>query len=246
MVNVASSTSPSQPGSLRPMPRQRLYLQLVEKLMAFIDAEGLRTGDRLPPERELAARLAVSRASVSQALVALEVQGIVEVRHGDGAVLAQRPLSTQVVATLRSRRRRLPEIIEARYALEVKLAELAAQRRTADDLVRIDAALLQMADEIADGARGAAGDETFHVAVTRAGHSGLLADLMAEIAPAVLESRIESLSQPGRPQAFLEGHRAIAEAIRAGDAAGAAAAMRDHLDIVSDVALLRGDPDLHR
>jgi GntR family transcriptional repressor for pyruvate dehydrogenase complex len=77
-----------------------------------------------------------------------------------------------------------------------------------------------------------------------AGHSGLLADIMGEIAPAILETRIESLSQPGRPDASLDGHLAIAYAIRSGDPVEAARAMRVHLDLVSDVALLRGDQDI--
>lgn len=241
---ASSETPPDVYDSLRPVPRQRLYLQLVEKLTDFIEREGLRAGQRLPPERELAASLSVSRASVSQALVALEVQGIVDVRHGDGAVLLQEPLGVQVIATLRSRRSRLPEIIEARYALEVKLAELAALRRTDDDLARIDDALAFMAVQVSAGDRGEAGDEAFHSAVTAAGHSGLLADIMGEIAPAILETRIESLSQPGRPDASLDGHLAIADAIRSGDPVEAARAMRVHLDLVSDVALLRGDQDI--
>lgn len=225
------------------MPRQRLYLQLVETLTRFITAQSLRPGDRLPPERELSAQLGVSRASVSQALVALEVLGIVDVRHGDGAVLLDQPSPGRVLSKLRARRSRLPEIIEARYALEVKLAELAAHRRTTEDMERIDIALTEMGEQIAAGSRGEGGDETFHAAVTGAGHSGLLEALMEEIAPAILESRIESLSQPGRPHASLKGHRLIAEAIRRGDPRRAAAAMRQHLDLVSDVALLRGDQD---
>ena len=68
----------------------------------------------------------------------------------------------------------------------------------------------------------------------------LLARLMEEISELIRETRLESLSQPDRPRASLAGHRAVAEAIRAGDPAAAAAAMHDHVTMVSDVALLRG------
>jgi GntR family transcriptional repressor for pyruvate dehydrogenase complex len=233
------SAAPKRGQSLRPFNRPRLYEQLVERLLDHISAEGLRPGDRLPPERELAAQLAVSRASVSQALIALEVQGVIDVRHGDGAVILDVPPRQQVLAALDARRNQLREVIEAREALEVQLAALAAQRRTDADLAAIDAALDDMAREVARGGRGVSGDERFHAAVTAAAHSGLLADLMVKISELVRESRIESLSQPGRPEQSLAGHRKVADAIRSGDAAAAAAAMGAHIAAVSDVALLR-------
>ena len=71
---------------LSPVTRPRLYEVIVEQLCAYIWDKNLSEGDRLPPERDLAAKLGVSRASVSQALVALEVQGVLSVRHGDGAI----------------------------------------------------------------------------------------------------------------------------------------------------------------
>lgn len=229
------------PEALRPFVRPRLYEQLVERLLDHIQADGLQVGDRLPPERELAAQLAVSRASVSQALVALEVQGVIDVRHGDGAVILDIPPERQLLAAITSRRNRLRDVIEAREALEVKLAALAAQRRTDDDLATIDDALDAMAHDVARGGRGVTGDERFHAAVTAAAHSELLARLMAEISELIRESRIESLSQPGRPRESLDAHRKVADAIRDGDAARAGTAMADHIAAVSDVALLRDD-----
>ena len=224
------------------LSRTRLYEQVAEQISEWVRANGLRAGDRLPPERELAARLGVSRATLSQALVALEVVGAVTVRHGDGTVLTGRPSPARILEAIRAHAHRLPEIIETRDALETKIAALAAGRRTEEDLARIDDALAVMAADVAAGGRGVEGDERFHGAVTAAAHSLLLARLMGEISDLIRESRIESLSQPGRPRASLAGHRAIAEAIRAGDPAAAAAAMHAHVEMVSDVALLRGDP----
>jgi GntR family transcriptional repressor for pyruvate dehydrogenase complex len=220
--------------------RTRLYEQVAAQISAWIVDNGLRAGDKLPAERELAQRLGVSRATLSQALVALEVVGVVEVRHGDGTVVtARQQQSTRIIEAIRSHADRLPEIIETRDALETKIAALAATRRTEDDLARIDEALTSMEADIEAGGRGLEGDERFHGAVTAASHSLLLARLMDEIGDLIKETRLESLSQPGRPQESLAGHRAIAEAIRAGDPAAAAAAMHDHVEKVSDVALLR-------
>ena len=225
--------------TLRPVPRPRLYEQVVSQIQEWITENGLQVGDRLPPERELASRLGVSRATISQALVAMEVVGMVSVRHGDGVVLIEPAGSTKVVSALRRHAQQLPEIIEAREALETKLAALAADRRTESDLAAIDEALEVMERDIAAGGRGVEGDELFHAAVTAAGHSALLARLMAEISELIRETRIESLSQPDRPLNSLRGHRRIAEAIRARDGEAAAVAMQDHITMVSDVALLR-------
>jgi GntR family transcriptional repressor for pyruvate dehydrogenase complex len=222
--------------------RTRLYEQVAEQITAWVDENGLKEGDRLPPERELATRLGVSRATLSQALVALEVIGVVTVRHGDGTVLTRPKGSTRIVDAIRQHADRLPEIIETRDALETKIAALAAARRTEEDLARIDDALRGMEADIEAGGRGVEGDERFHGAVTAAAHSLLLARLMDEIGDLIRETRIESLSQPDRPRKSLAGHRAIADAIRAGDAVAAAAAMHAHVELVSDVAVLRERP----
>jgi GntR family transcriptional repressor for pyruvate dehydrogenase complex len=170
----------------------------------------------------------------------MEVAGMVSVRHGDGVILMEPAGSTKVINALRRHAQQLPEIIDARDALETKLAALAATRRTEQDLAAIDAALQAMEREIEGGGRGVDGDEQFHAAVTAAGHSRLLAKMMAEISDLIRETRIESLAQPDRPVTSLSTHRQIAEAIRAGDAEKAAAIMRAHIEMVSDVALLRG------
>jgi GntR family transcriptional regulator, transcriptional repressor for pyruvate dehydrogenase complex len=224
---------------LRPVTRPRLYEVIVEQLCAYMSDNDLSEGDRLPAERDLAAQLGVSRASLSQALVALEVQGVLSVRHGDGAILVRRPTEERAIRALREHADRIPDIIEARAALEVKLASLAAARRTDAEMDAIDAAVGVMEAEVEAGDRGVVGDEMFHEAITAAAHSSLLAKLMHEISGLIRETRIESLSQQNRPRASLEGHRRIADAVRKQDPQEASQAMADHIQLVSDVALLR-------
>ncbi|GAA4376676.1 FadR/GntR family transcriptional regulator [Paeniglutamicibacter cryotolerans] len=226
-------------GTLGKVARPRLYEQLMEQILGYVEAEQLGPGDHLPAERDLAERLGVSRATLAQALVALEVLGVVDVQHGTGAVLVYRPAIATVLRQLREHQNRLPEIVEARSTLEVKLAGLAAERRTDADLAAIEHALGVMEAEIKDGGRGAGGDELFHEAVTAAAHSGVLAQLMAFISEMVLETRIESLGQPGRPERSLQSHGLIAAAIREQNPVAAAAAMQAHIDLVSDVELLK-------
>ncbi|CAM03130.1 GntR family transcriptional regulator [Saccharopolyspora erythraea NRRL 2338] len=229
--------------ALRPLARPRLYEQVVQRLREHVADSGLGAGDRLPPERQLAERLGVSRASVKQAIVVLEVQGLVEVRHGGGTYLRRGRLDAEPVEELVARKRRLPDVLEAREALETKLAELAAERRTDEDLAEIDAALADMRAQIESGDRGEAGDQRFHAAVTAAAHSSMLAEFMRTIAAEIAESREESLRQPNRPSKSLAQHERIAEAIRDRQPRAAVTAMRRHLRTVSRVRLLSWDPD---
>lgn len=224
---------------LEPVPRLRLYEELVARLQGYIEQAGLEPGDRFPPERELAARLGVSRATLKQAIVVLEVQGILEVRQGDGTYLRQPEGLREPLTRLIERRQLLPEVMEAREALECKLAQLAAQRRTDEELQAIDQALAHMEEDILSGGIGAEGDREFHGAVTRAGKNTLLAKLMESLAHEIHETRVESLSEPGRPPRSLAGHRRIAEAIREGNPRAARRAMYDHLKVVANVRLMR-------
>ena len=228
--------------ALKPLARLKLYEELERRLDEYIVEKDLHPGDRLPPERELAERLRVSRASVRQAIVALEVRGVVEVRHGDGSYLRRSPASGRTLADVLARRQRLPDVLEARETLECKLAELAATRRTARDLQAFARALRKMEREITGGGIGEEGDASFHAAVATASHNGVFVHLMTALAEPIHETRVESLSEPGRPPRSLAAHRRIAEAIEAGDPQGASAAMRDHLKEVTDVRLLRWEP----
>ncbi|MEV7995680.1 FadR/GntR family transcriptional regulator [Streptomyces sp. NPDC086077] len=229
--------------ALRPMTKQqRLYEQVLDRLRDYVTEGGLRAGDRLPPERDMAARLGVSRASVKQAIVVLEVQGLVEARHGGGTYLVRDTLDVEPVERMVERRRRLPDVLEAREALETKLAELAAERREEDDLTAMRAALAHMAKEIEEGGHGVEGDRLFHAAVTAAAHSSILAEFMRSIADQIAESRTESLRQPHRPHRSLAQHQAILDAVEARQPRQAATAMRRHVRTVAKVRLLSWDP----
>lgn len=224
---------------MRAPDRQRLYEQLVARLLDYVEITGLSVGDRLPSERDLAQALQVSRASVRQATVALEVRGTLEVRHGDGIYLRARPSGNDDLAELMRRRLWLPDVLDAREALEPHLAALAALRRTDSDIDAMNAALDEMAADIAGGGLGEEGDRLFHESVTSAARSPLLAGFMAVLASAIAESRRSSLGEPGRPPRSLASHRRIADAIAAGDESKARLAMRRHVQMVADVGLLR-------
>jgi GntR family transcriptional repressor for pyruvate dehydrogenase complex len=163
---------------------------------------------------------------------------LVEVRHGGGTFLLRDRLDAEPLEVMIDRRQRLPGVLDARDALETKLAALAAVRRTDDDLAEIDAALAAMSDAVHRGELAVTEDQRFHAAVTAAARSPLLADFMAEISLSIAESRTESLLQPGRPAQSLHQHKLIAEAMRSGNPEAAARAMHTHVDSVGHVKLL--------
>jgi GntR family transcriptional regulator, transcriptional repressor for pyruvate dehydrogenase complex len=228
--------------ALRPLRRSRLYEEVIERLRELIDVQGLQPGDRLMSERELAERLGVSRTSVRQALTALEVLGLVRVRHGGGVFLTRAPdaVLPSLAQELLDRYEQLPAVIEVREAIESQTSRLAARRRDERDLRAMRDALGEMEAAIEAGAEPAGGDAAFHSAIVRAARNPLLERLWADLSEPIDQTRRASLARPGRPPRSVAAHRAILEAIEAGDEDAAAARMREHLSVVADLGFLTG------
>ncbi len=150
--------------SVPPLRRERLYESLAAHISDFIEAQGLVGGDRLPPERALAAQLGVSRATLSRALAALETRGRIEVRHGVGA-LVREPSAGSGLAEDVARRPR-EEVVTAREAMLAGIARAAAVHP--QDALRV--ALL------ADDGRPRGFEHTWRC-IRRLAESPLLADL---------------------------------------------------------------------
>ena len=229
--------------ALRPLERSRLYEDVGERLAEFVAESGMVPGDQFPTERELARLLHVSRTSVRQSFVVLQALGFVDVRHGEGMFLRRTRGFGESLTKVLERRRRLPEVLEAREALEVKLAELAATHRGEHDLKAMQAALLQMEVEIKAGGLGTEGDAAFHHAIALAARNEILLHMIDAMAEVIQESRVESLSEPGRPPLSLIAHGRILAAIESRSAGLAAEEMRQHLRVVADVSLLRWQPE---
>jgi GntR family transcriptional regulator, transcriptional repressor for pyruvate dehydrogenase complex len=226
--------------ALRPVRRSRLYEEVVERLRELIDVQGLEPGDRLMSERDLAERLGVSRTSVRQALTALEVMGLVHIRHGGGVFLARAPdrVLPSLASELANRYARLPAVIEVREAIETQTSRLAARRRDESDLRAMHGALDLMEAAIESGGEPADADAAFHTAIVRAARNPLLERLWEDLADPIDQTRRASLARPGRPPRSLAAHRAILDAIERSDEDGAAASMREHLSFVGDLGFL--------
>jgi GntR family transcriptional regulator, transcriptional repressor for pyruvate dehydrogenase complex len=166
-----------------PVARTSLHELVAQRVLSHIVQHDLAEGDRIPGERELARRLAVSRTSVRQAIAGLTEAGVLASRQGGGDLRRPLDLESEPLSSVADRRARLPAVHEARRILEVPAAALAATRRSEDDVEAMRRALDLMASEIAAGEVGARGDAAFHAAVTAAAKNPTLRELMARIEP---------------------------------------------------------------
>jgi len=218
---------------LEPISRAPLYEQVADRLRKLIEAKELSPGDRLPAERDLAARLGVSRSSVRQALTMLRVMGLLEVRHGTGVYLLRpvRDVIPPIALKSVGDDPVLPAISDVREVLESYAARMAARQRTAVDLATMAHAIAEMETEIARGESGLEGDRRFHRAVIAAARNPVLPDLMLRLQPTVDRISQASLARPGQPPRSLATHRLIMEAVTHQDEEEAARLMQDHLAI---------------
>ena len=159
---------------------KRLYRQIADQLRGLIRSGEFAVGTRLPPERDLAVQLGVSRPSVREALIALEVEGLVEVRGGSGIHVLAREAAA-------SARQVEPnafgpfEIIRARQLIEGELAELAAQRMSPAQVDGLREALAQFGDDIQRGTIPIDGDRMFHLRIAEAADNGPLLRVVTEL-----------------------------------------------------------------
>ena len=208
-------------------PEPRLYRLVADRIQQLIREQGLGTGARLPAERELAATLGVSRASLREAFVALEIGGVIEVRSGSGVyVTGATPAADPVSGPGPF------EVLAARRMIEAEVAARAARNASDSDLDAILAAVLEMERTYANPASHEAADRNFHLALAHAaGNSALLGvvEYLWQQRGAMAHRLKQHYRTEELGQATLADHRAIFSAVAAGDEAAARQAMRAHL-----------------
>lgn len=219
---------------LKTVEPQRLYRQIADQLRALIRSGEFAAGARLPAERELAKQLGVSRPSVREALIALEVEGAIEVRTGSGIYVlkprARKPAGKRAVDAAEWGPL---ELMRARELVESEVAALAARHAQKADVQRMAQALQQMRDEVARGQEPREGDEAFHSAIAQACGNEVLQDTVHTYWQARHGTLFERLGDYFENQrswdAALIEHEAVLDAIRARDAGAARGAMQRHL-----------------
>ena len=217
---------------LQTVENRRLYRQIADQIAALIESGEYARGARLPPERDLAQQLGVSRPSVREALIALEVEGYVEVRVGSGVyVLRSRPAGR--VAPLASDTGPF-ELIRARSLIEGECAALAAKEATRAQVRSMAEAFEAMVAARDGGGDVLTHDRLFHLRIAEAcGNSALTLVVNTlwnqRMGPLFMQLEHHYDSPELWSAAVLE-HRDILAAIQKGDPAGARAAMRRHMN----------------
>jgi GntR family transcriptional regulator, transcriptional repressor for pyruvate dehydrogenase complex len=217
--------------ALAPIAAPRLFRRIADAIAAAIDAGEFAPGERLPAERELARRLAVSRSSLREALSALELEGRVDVRVRSGVYVRAR--GARRPRTARADHPSPFDVLRARRVVEAETAALAARHATPAQVAAIRSAFERLARDMRANRAHSTGDRQFHVTIAEAGGNGALAEIVRGLWSAqrdALASRLELLFVTGRRRRDNIGeHRRILDAIRAGDAQAARRAMREHL-----------------
>ncbi|WP_342739067.1 FadR/GntR family transcriptional regulator [Bradyrhizobium sp. B117] len=216
---------------LEAVEARRLYRQVADQLRSLIDSGEYAVGSRLPTERELAEQLKISRPTVREALIALEVEGRVRIRVGSGiyviepADAAPAPAAAVIEGPF--------ELLRAREFLESAIAEQAARVATKDDVARIDASLVAMENVEHPGEASMVHDRAFHIAIAGSLGNAVLVRVVGELFDQRLNPYFAQLAHyfesPGTWRTALDEHRAVRDAIAAHDPDSAREAMRKHL-----------------
>lgn len=230
----------------KPVKTKRTSETILDQIKELLINGQLHPGDKLLTERELAEQLQVSRASVREALSALNLAGILEIRHGEG-IYVRKPDDNEVIEPLTFiillEKNRISNVLEVRKALEVESAGLAAERANEEELQTIAAAVERMRQDMASGLPGEEADLQFHYAIASATHNYLLNRLMNTIHEAMRDSlsltrRLWLSASSETEYRLYEEHQMIYRAIADRDREKARTLMYNHLRKV-EIELLR-------
>jgi GntR family transcriptional repressor for pyruvate dehydrogenase complex len=215
-------------------PRPSLATHAAGILARSIEDGSLKHGTRLPGEIELARQLGVSRPVVREAIAYLKAEGIVESRHGRGLFVNRQETLKLRLGEIDASEKAILEFLELRRGLEVEATQLAALRRTVQDLERMEAAIaaLNAADEA--GEESAQHDLAFHLAIADAARNPQFRRVLQFVSKPLLasieEMRAKDRGAAKRIEKRRADHDSILDRIKVQDAAGAGDAMRRHID----------------
>ena len=216
---------------LEPIESRRLYRRVADHLRSLMERGEFPVGSRLPAERELATRLGVSRPTVREALIALEVEGRLKIRVGSGVYVID-PQPPPVLSDTSAIEGSF-EILGARRLVESAIAEEAARCAKAKDIARIDSALADVRCPNYSGDNFLAFDRAFHFAIAETLSNVVLARCVGELFDLRINPYFERLARHTLDftawRSALDEHIAIRDAIAGRDPKRARAAMHNHL-----------------
>lgn len=222
---------------VKPIGRQSMYEEIVLQVRGMIDRGDLGVGDKLPPERKLAALFGVSRNTVREAIKALSEQGVIESRQGAGNFVREAqegetaPLNPFVLAGDAS----LRDIFEVRKLVEPEIAALAARNGYSEIVTRLEAALVEQEEAVRAGNLSGDHDQRFHRLLAEASGNNVFHAIVESLHDKFTKSRSPGIQSRQRQEASLAAHRQIVEAVRAGHVMLAEKCMREHLEEIEAI-----------
>lgn len=216
---------------LKQIDSRRLYQQIADQIRSLIQNGNYAPGARLPPERDLAQQLGVSRPSIREALIALEVEGSVEIRMGAGVYVSHAP---ERAAHATAAMGESPiELMQARSALEGSVVMLACARVAPEALAALHRSLEDMRQAIAQSRPPFEHDRQFHLLIAAMTGNSVLERLVGELFDerhSPISSQLSVRSESSQTWAdALKEHEAILKALESRDVLDAQNAMRSHL-----------------
>ncbi len=219
------------------MNPNRLYQELAQALVTDLAAGGYAVGDRLPAERELAVQHKVSRPTVREAMIALEVQGLIEVRVGSGAYVRRLPGKEEIPGFNIT----AFELTEARLLFEAEAAALAATQIGDEEVAELEQLVEDIACENKNESGTEQADRAFHLAIAAATRNAAIVHIVEELwnlrANSPESALLYAKARSANVKPVVAEHRAIVDALRDRDPKAARSAMRTHLSAVLDSLL---------
>ena len=217
----------------------RLYESVIEQIMNLIKNNKLKPGDKLPPERELAEKLSISRGSLREAFRVLESRGLIKSKPGGGRYIREirkngHNSTENIISSLE--KSSILELLEAREMLEIKIAKIAAQRATPEDIELIKEALnkINEEEELKHG-KETESDTEFHLAIASASHNFVFVNIIKLHLDLLKDTREKTWQIPRRREEQQKEHRAIFQAIKEHNTKKAHEAMLRHLRKIEKV-----------
>jgi DNA-binding FadR family transcriptional regulator len=225
-----------------PIQKRKLADDVRERLLGMIESGELRPGDVLPSEREMMDSLGVGRPAIREAMQALERAGLIQIRHGERARVAEPSIGRMIDQMTSSMKHllvhsaaSLENLKDARLTFELEMARRAAERRTADDITRLTRTVDEQEALFGNSAAFRLVDGRFHREIAALSGNPIWPAMSDALFRWLNDFHVDLVSVPGKERLTLAEHRGIIAAIASGDPKAAASAMHDHLTRANDL-----------
>lgn len=225
---------------LKPIKKRKLYEDIVDQIKSLVEKGGLKSGDQLPPERELSEIFQVSRNSVREALRTLEENQILRSRPGDGTYVIgedETLIIESLARAIHHEKKKLSEIFQFRRLIEPQIASLAARNASAQEIKELERIVQEQGRAVKDAKKSVELDNAFHLSLARASKNTILLRIVQALNDILGETRAEFLQKEPRRLKSLEGHSKIVETTRQRKKGLARKAMNEHLKKIEEMII---------